>query len=71
MVAPVGVDEEDRSLNINADTVAGKIAEAVKAEKLMLLDRRRWCALADGKFLRSLSAADAERLIEEGVITEG
>jgi acetylglutamate kinase len=37
VVAPLGVDEEDRSLNINADTVAGKIAEALKAEKLIVL----------------------------------
>ena len=37
VVAPVGVDEDDQSLNINADTVAGKLAEAVKAEKLILL----------------------------------
>jgi len=71
VVAPVGVDEEDRSLNINADTVAGKIAEAVKAEKLLLLTDVDGVRSADGKFLRSLSAADAESLIEAGVITEG
>jgi acetylglutamate kinase len=71
VVAPVGVDEEDRSLNINADTVAGKIAEAVKAEKLLLLTDVDGVRSADGKFLRSLSASAAENLIEEGVITEG
>jgi acetylglutamate kinase len=71
VVAPVGVDEEDRSLNINADTVAGKIAEAVKAEKLLLLTDVDGVRSADGQFVRSLSADDAENLIETGVITEG
>ncbi len=71
VVAPVGVDEEDRSLNINADTVAGKIAEAVKAEKLLLLTDVDGVRSADGKFVRSLSAAEAETLIESGVINEG
>ncbi len=37
VVAPIGVDEDGRSYNINADTVAGAVAAALKAEKLMLL----------------------------------
>ena len=53
VVAPVGVDEEDRSLNINADTVAGKIAEAVKAEKLILL--------TDVDGVRDATAASCDR----------
>jgi acetylglutamate kinase len=71
VVAPVGVDEEDRSLNINADTVAGKIAEAVRAEKLILLTDVDGVRSADGAFVRSLTVAEAERLIDAGVVTEG
>jgi acetylglutamate kinase len=71
VVAPVGVDEDDRSLNINADTVAGKLAEAVKAEKLILLTDVDGVRDASGSFVRSLTAADAEAMIESGVITEG
>jgi len=71
VVAPVGVDEDDRSLNINADTVAGKIAEALKAEKLIVLTDVDGVRASDGTFLRSLTVADAERLIDENVITGG
>jgi len=71
VVAPVGVDEEDRSLNINADTVAGKIAEAIKAEKLILLTDVDGVRSADGTMVRSLTAGDAERMIDQAVITEG
>jgi acetylglutamate kinase len=49
VIAPIGVDEQGASLNLNADTAAGKVAEALRAEKLILLtdvegvrgDRRR------------------------------
>ena len=58
VVAPVGVDDDDRSLNINADTVAGKIAEAVSAEKLMLLTDVEGVRDADGKLVRSLASAE-------------
>ena len=71
VVAPVGVDEEDRSLNINADTVAGKIAESLKAEKLIVLTDVDGVRASDGTFLRSLTVSEAERLIEENVITGG
>jgi acetylglutamate kinase len=37
VIAPVGVDEQGSSLNLNADTAAGKVAEALRAEKLILL----------------------------------
>jgi acetylglutamate kinase len=71
VVAPVGVDPEGRSLNINADTVAGKIAEAVKAEKLILLTDIDGVRSVDGKFMRSITAAEAEQMIDDAVITEG
>jgi acetylglutamate kinase len=71
VVAPVGVDGEGRSLNINADTVAGKIAEAVRAEKLILLTDVDGVRSADGNFMRSITAVEAENMIAAGVITEG
>jgi acetylglutamate kinase len=71
VVAPVGVDEFGRSLNINADTVAGKIAEALKAEKLILLTDVEGVRTKDGAFLRSMTSADAESMIDGGVITGG
>ena len=71
VVAPVGVDENNRSLNINADTVAGKIAEALRAEKLLLLTDVDGVRAKDGSFVRSLTAREAEEMIEEGVISGG
>jgi acetylglutamate kinase len=71
VVAPVGVDEAGRSLNINADTVAGKVAEALQAEKLILLTDVEGVRTKDGTFLRSMSAGDAETMIAGGVITGG
>jgi acetylglutamate kinase len=71
VVAPVGVDEDGRSLNINADTVAGKVAEALKAEKLILLTDVEGVRTKDGAFLRSMTSADAESMIEDGIITGG
>jgi len=71
VVAPVGVDEDGRALNINADTVAGKVAEALRAEKLILLTDVDGVRSGDGSFMRSITAADAEQMIADGVITEG
>jgi acetylglutamate kinase len=71
VVAPIGVDRDDRSLNINADTVAGKIAESLKAEKLILLTDVEGVRAAGDTLIRSLTAAEAERLIDAGIITGG
>lgn len=71
VVAPVGVDADGRSLNINADTVAGKIAEALKAEKLILLTDVEGVRSAAGELVRSLTAPQAEAMIAAREITGG
>jgi acetylglutamate kinase len=71
VVAPVGVDEQGQSLNINADTVAGKVAEALRAEKLILLTDVEGVRTREGDFLRSMSSVEAETMIADGVITGG
>jgi len=71
VVAPVGVDAEGRALNINADTAAGKIAEALEAEKLVLLTDVEGVRDEKGELVRSLSAAEATSMIDRGVITGG
>ncbi len=55
VIAPVGVGEEGQALNINADLVAGAIAGALKAEKLILLTDVEGVKTKDGKLLRSLN----------------
>ncbi len=71
VVAPVGVDEDGRALNVNADTVAGKVAEALKAEKLLLLTDVDGVRDAEGKLVRSLTAVEAEAMIAAGTISGG
>jgi acetylglutamate kinase len=71
VIAPIGVDREGHSLNINADTAAGKVAEALKAEKLILLTDVEAVRSAKGELIRSLTSAEATRLVEDGVIHSG
>src|SRR3990167_9069520 len=55
VIAPVGVDDKGESLNINADLVAGAIAGALKAEKLVLLTDVEGIRGKDGKLLASIN----------------
>jgi acetylglutamate kinase len=71
VIAPVIVDEEGRSLNVNADTVAGHVAAALKAEKLVLMTDIEGVKDSDGRLIPSLTAADTARLREQGVISGG
>ncbi len=71
VIAPVGVDESGQSYNINADLVAGKIAEVLGAEKLIMLTNTAGLLDADGNVLTGLSAEEVDNLIEEGVIHGG
>ncbi|MDX1434744.1 MAG: acetylglutamate kinase, partial [Gammaproteobacteria bacterium] len=71
VIAPIGIGEDGRSYNINADLVAGKIAAALGAEKLILLTNTAGVLDAEGKLLTKLGVAEVERLIESGVISGG
>ncbi|MCX7770718.1 MAG: acetylglutamate kinase [Proteobacteria bacterium] len=65
VIAPFGVDENGESLNINADTVAGKIAESIKAEKLILLTDTEGVLDRNGKLISYISYERASRMLEE------
>ncbi len=71
VIAPIGVGASGESYNINADLVAGRLAEALAAEKLILLTNRPGILDAAGGRLPSLSAAEVEALIADGTINEG
>lgn len=71
VIAPIGVDDEGRSYNINADLVAGKIAEVVQAEKLMLLTNVSGLLDKKGEVLTGLTTAQVDGLIEDGTIYGG
>ena len=71
VIAPVAGSEDGSTYNINADLVAGKLAEVLRAEKLMLLTNVPGLLDADGKTLTGLSSEQVETLIQSDVIQGG
>ena len=71
VIAPIGVGPDGASYNINADLVAGKVAEVLKAEKLMLLTNIEGLMDKSGKVLTGLSTEQVNALIEDGTIYGG
>jgi acetylglutamate kinase len=71
VIAPIGVGEDGQSYNINADLVAGKIAEILKAEKLILLTNTPGILDKQGKLLTGLTLKDVDDLIADGTISGG
>lgn len=71
VIAPIGVGPDGASYNINADLVAGKVAEAVNAEKLILLTNVSGLKSKDDRVLTGLTAAQVNALIEDGTIYGG
>ena len=64
VIAPIGVGEDGMSYNINADLVAGKVAEALNAEKLILLTNIAGLQDKSGEVLTGLSTEQVDELME-------
>lgn len=71
VIAPIGVGSQGRSYNINADLVAGKMAEVLNAEKLMLLTNVAGLQDKQGEILTGLSTEEVDNLICDGTIHGG
>lgn len=71
VIAPVGAGEHGETYNINADLVAGQLAEALGAEKLILLTDVDGVKDKKGELLSTLKINQARKLIQEGVVAEG
>lgn len=71
VVAPIGVGEHGESYNINADLVAGKLAEVLNAEKLMLLTNTEGVFDQNGQVVTGLVAEEVKALIDNGTISGG
>ncbi len=71
VIAPIGVSDDGVSLNINADLVAGKIAEHLQAEKLILLTNTPGLLDKDNRVLTGLNTEDVKNLIADGTIHGG
>lgn len=71
IVAPVAIGTEDETFNINGDTAAGAIAGAMRASRLLLLTDVPGVKGADGEVIEEMTVAEAQGLIESGVIAGG
>ncbi|BCG48786.1 N-acetylglutamate kinase [Citrifermentans bremense] len=71
VIAPVGVGRTGESYNINADVVAGKVAAALNAEKLILLTDVSGVKSKEGALLSSIPLAEVPALIDNGTVTGG
>ncbi|HVI34493.1 acetylglutamate kinase [Phenylobacterium sp.] len=71
VVAPIGVSETGETYNINADTVAGALAGALNAKRMLLLTDVAGVLGKDGELIRQMTVAEARKAITDGVATGG
>jgi acetylglutamate kinase len=71
VISPIGFGEDNESYNINADLVAGKLAEILKAEKLVLLTNTPGVLDKEGRLLTGLTAKAIDELFADGTISGG
>jgi len=71
VISPIGFGDDNESYNINADVVAGKLAEVLKAEKLVLLTNTPGVLNKQGELMTDLSAREIDDLFADGTISGG
>ena len=71
VIAPIGVGEQNETYNINADVVAGKIAEILKAEKLVMLTNTPGVLDKDGKLLTGITPKQVDDMVADGTLSGG
>jgi acetylglutamate kinase len=71
VIAPIGIGDNGETLNINADTVAGAIASAIHASKLIILSDVNGVLLPNGELVSHLNIATAKKMINDGIISGG
>ncbi len=71
VVAPIGVGSDGQSYNINADVVAGKLAEILKAEKLVLLTNTPGVLDKSGNLLTNITPRDIDAMLADGTLSGG
>ncbi|PZQ60970.1 MAG: acetylglutamate kinase [Phenylobacterium zucineum] len=71
VIAPIGVSDEGQTYNINADTVAGAMASALEAKRMLLLTDVAGVLDKDGQLIRQMTVAEARAAIATGVATGG
>lgn len=71
VIAPIGVGPDGETLNINADVVSGKLAEVLRAEKLVLLTNTPGVLDENNKLLTGLTPREIDKLVADGTLSGG
>ncbi|GAA5180463.1 acetylglutamate kinase [Niveibacterium umoris] len=71
VIAPIGVGEDGETYNINADVVAGKLAEILKAEKLVLLTNTPGVLDKEGTLLTGITPREIDEMVADGTLSGG
>ena len=71
VIAPIGIGEDGKTYNINADLVAGKLADILRAEKLVLMTNTPGVLDNNQKLITGLTPKEIEKLIEDGTLSGG
>ncbi len=71
VIAPIGVGRDGETYNINADVVAGKIAEVLKAEKLVLLTNTPGVLDKEGKLITGITPKQIDAMVDDGTLSGG
>ena len=71
VIAPIGVGKDGETYNINADVVAGKVAEILKAEKLVLLTNTPGVLDKDGQLITGITPKQIDDMVEDGTLSGG
>jgi len=71
VVAPIGVSKDGQTFNVNADTVAGAMAGALKAKRMLLLTDVKGVLDKNGELIRQMTVAEAFQAIKDGTATGG
>jgi acetylglutamate kinase len=71
VIAPIGVAEDGQTYNVNADTVAGAVAGALSAKRMLLLTDVKGVLDKNGDIIRQMTVAEAQALIDDGTASGG
>ena len=71
VVAPLGLDENNQTFNINADTVAGSVAKELKARRLMIISDVEGVLDSEKKLIPEINSSEAKKLINQKIISGG
>jgi len=71
VVAPLGLDKNNQTFNINADTVAGSIAKELRARRLMIISDVEGVLDSEKKLIPEIDTSEAKRLIDQEIISGG